>query len=112
MSGSERVNARGARRGGSFHSESSRINHGDHEEGALDRIYKINKIYRIETLGKVEIDQPKVGPQGAASGTMQVNLQDFDRRRIQIGAGIRFANGAGKNSALYMLVFDFFTRLS
>ena len=33
---------------------------------------------------------------------MQVNLQDFDRRRIKIGTGIRFANGAGKNSTLYM----------
>ena len=56
-------------------------------------------------LGKVKIDQPQVGPKGkmsgservnrSASGTMQVNFQDF-RRRIQIGAGIRFANGARK----------------
>ena len=48
-------------------------------------------------LGKVEIDQPKVSPQGAASGTMQVNLQDFDSRSSRAFASRK---GGGKKSCL------------
>jgi hypothetical protein len=32
-----------------------------------------DRIYRIETLGKVEIDQPQVGPKGELSGSERVN---------------------------------------
>ena len=67
----------------------------------------IYRTYKIASSGELKIDCRKAA-RSAASGTMQVNSQDFDSR----SARIRFANGAGKKSHTLhasMIVFSFFT---
>ncbi len=50
-----------------------------------------DRIYKIASSGELKIDKPKVSPQGAASGTMQVNFQDLQIRCCRAGVRLWLA---------------------
>ena len=50
-----------------------------------------DRIYRIETLGKVEIDQPQVGPKGESrpSGKVEIDCRKAAPKEEQVGEILR-----------------------